>query len=107
MGYIVQCRCCAIVGTWLIPAIIGWAKAKRQHKTLRFYRKVIASLNNSKSENDQVEQKTSDELNNDVTSAYSRGEVNELQYEILKDEILLYNQKKISETIDSLKNVSA
>ena len=93
------------MGTWLIPSIIGWTKSKRQHRSLRQYRKKIDSLNNSKRDN-QMENETADKLKNDITTAYSRGKINELQHEILKEAILQYHQETISKTIGSLKNVS-
>jgi uncharacterized membrane protein (DUF106 family) len=58
----------ALVGTWLIPSIIGWTKSKRQHRSLRQYRKIINSLNSSKSDN-QVKRETPEGLKNEVTDA--------------------------------------
>ena len=96
----------ALVGTWLLPSIISWTKSKMQHRNLRQYRKRIDYLlKNSKSDN-LIEYETADELKNDITTAYSRGKLNELQYKIAQEEILQYYHDSISKTIDSLKNVS-
>ena len=95
----------ALIGTWLIPSVIGWTRSKRQRRSLRHYRKRIDSLNNSKPDS-QVDHETAEKLKNNITTAYSRGEINELQHEILKEEILQYHQGAISKTIDSLKNMS-
>ena len=95
----------ALIGTWLIPSIIAWTKSKSQHKSLRQYRRRLDLLNSNKSSS-QIRQESPDKLSNDITTAYSRGKINELQHEILKQQILQYHQERISKKIESLKNVS-
>ena len=95
----------ALVGTWLLPSAISWTKSKMQHRNLRQYRKRINLLKNSKSDC-LIEQDTADKLKNEITTAYSRGKINELQYKIAQEEILQYYQDDVSKAIDLLKNVS-
>ena len=95
----------ALIGTWLMPSIFGWTKSKRQHRRLRRYWKRMDSLRNSKPGN-QNGRDTVDILKDDLTTAYSNGKINELQYEVVKEAISKYEREKISETISSLKSAS-
>lgn len=80
-----------LVGTWFIPTIIGWFKAKRQHRSLRKYRKRIDSLNDGKLDSNDIKQKLI-KLKSDITHVFEKGKISNQQYGNLKNEISVLYQ---------------
>jgi len=95
----------AFVGTWLIPAIIGWRRAKKQGSKLDHYHNEVKSLYNDVELNSKDTKKLN-ELKNDIADDYSKGRINKEQYDKLGEEISVYYRKIFTNEIDSMKNLS-
>jgi YVTN family beta-propeller protein len=90
----------SIVG-WSIPSIIGWAKSKSQGRRLHYYYKRIESLyDDGKLDYNDIGHL--DKLRSDITDAYTRGKMSELQYGMLKEEISTRYQELYNKRLDSL-----
>ncbi len=83
----------ALIGSLLIPAGIGWFKAKRQTSRLKSYHREL-----------DLRKGNIEQLNtsyNKLVDAYSEGKINNEQYTNLKTEISVLYEKIYKKKIDS------
>jgi uncharacterized membrane protein len=81
----------ALVGSLLVPAIIGWFTSKRQTSRLNSYYRDIDRYGKSGERNaDRL-----NALNNKIINAYSQGKLNNEQYTNLRTEISILFYEEI------------
>jgi YVTN family beta-propeller protein len=91
------------LGVWLIPSFVRWTSTKADTRKSNYYHQRIKSLydDGSLDENDIKEL---DRLKTDVTDAHSKGKVNELHYNSLKNEISMLYEEIFRKGIESISN---
>jgi uncharacterized membrane protein (DUF106 family) len=76
----------AIVGSLLIPAVIGWTKSKRQSSRLKSFHKQMALVyEDKKLDGNDIPRLNS--INKNITDSYAAGRINDDQYTNLKNEV--------------------
>ncbi len=90
----------AIVGSLLIPAVIGWTKSKRQTSRLKSFHNqmALAYEDNTLDENDILRLNS---LNKNITDSYAAGKLNNDQYTNLKNEVSIAYEEIFKGRIDS------
>lgn len=89
-----------IVG-WSIPSIVGWINSKRDVGRLNYYHKQIASLYND-GKLDKNDIKVLDNLRSHAANEYSKGKINEKNYESLGNEMSVLYDRIFTKEIDAL-----
>jgi YVTN family beta-propeller protein len=85
----------SIVGTWLIPGIIGWVKSKKQAGRLhQFNQRITCLYRNGKLDQNDIE--GLDNLKRDITDAYTNGKISEQHYTLLNKRIPTQENKAIN-----------
>ena len=91
------------LGVWLIPSLVRWTRTRADTKKSDYYYQRIKSLYNDGSL-DENDLKDLDTLKIDITDAHSKGKLNEIHYNSLKDEISILYQEISRKGIESLKS---
>jgi YVTN family beta-propeller protein len=92
----------SIVG-WSIPSVIGWARSKIKVRRLNHYHQKIKSLfYDGVLDNRDIS--LLDNLVIDITDAYSKGKIYEIQHNSLKNEITILYDRILRNSIDVLTN---
>jgi len=95
----------ALVGSWLIPTVIGWRKARKEGNRLDHYHNEVRKLyNDGKLDEHDIE--ILDKLKADLTYTYAKGKINEQQYTNLKNEISILYHEIYKKQIESLSSNS-
>ena len=95
----------ALVGSWLIPTVIGWRKARKEWSILDHYHTEVRKLYND----GKLDMNDIRELNNlrdNIKEQYTRGKINKEQYDKLLDEISISYNQIFTKELDSLNSLS-
>lgn len=94
----------ALVGSLLIPAMLGWYKSRKQSSTLNSYHQKMISLYKDGLDESDVGNLT--ELNQKISNEYALGKINNEQYAKLKKEISVLYEEIYKGEIDTIKESS-
>jgi YVTN family beta-propeller protein len=89
------------LGVWLIPSLVRWARTRADTKKSNYFYQKIKSLY-SDGILDENDLKDLDKIRIDVTDAHSKGKLNELHYNTLKNEISMLYEEIFKKRIESL-----
>jgi YVTN family beta-propeller protein len=81
------------LGAWLIPSLVRWTRTRADTKKSDYYYKRIKSLYDDDDNLDENDLAELDKLKTEITDAHSKGKVNELHYNSLKNEISIRYDK--------------
>lgn len=91
----------ALVGSLLIPAVVGWLRSKRQTSRLNsFHQKMAIMYHDSKLDENDINQLNT--LNKNISDSYAAGKINNEQYVSLKNEVSIAYQKISKSRIKSI-----
>ena len=93
----------ALIGTWLIPNVISWAKTKEENRMINVYHKRINSLYDD-GKLDENDINSLDNLKADFADAYAKGKVSKQHYTNLKEEISVLYEEIYKKRIDLLQD---
>ena len=89
----------ALIGSLLIPALLGWFKSRRQTSRLSYYHQGIASLyEDDKSVDKDIARLN--KLNKSISDEHSQGRITKEQYENLKKDVSVRYYGIFSERLD-------
>jgi uncharacterized membrane protein len=91
----------ALVGSLLIPGVIGWANPKRQFYRLNSFHKQMA-LAYEDNRLDEKDLRTLNSLHKNISDSYAAGKINSDQYTTLKNEISIAYEEIYKKKIKSL-----
>lgn len=91
----------AFIGSWLTPAVIGRRNAKKQGSKLDHYHNEIKKVYSDASNFKEL-----DNLRDNITDEYTRGNINKESYDKLGDELSISYGELFTKEIDSLNNLS-
>jgi YVTN family beta-propeller protein len=91
----------ALVGSLLIPAVVGWIKTKRQTSRLNSFHKQMARVygNNKVDTNDTNQLNI---LNRNISDSYAEGKISNEQFTHLKNEVSIAYQEIFKKRIESI-----
>ena len=94
----------ALVGSLLIPAVIGWTRSKRQTSRLKSFHEQMALVYEDKKldENDVKHIPILNSLNKNISNSYAAGKINNEQYTNLKNEVSTAFQRIFKKSIESV-----
>jgi YVTN family beta-propeller protein len=92
----------SIVGAWFVPSFIKWTKSKMEDRKVNHYYQRIINLHDDGNVGD-TDIKELANLKNNIIGLYSKGEINNEQYSLLKNEISIRYEQMFSKRIKSLK----
>jgi hypothetical protein len=84
----------------VLPSFVRWTRKKADTKKSKYYHRRLKSLIDD-NKTDERDIKNLDDIECDTTDAYSKGKINEIQYNCLKNEISIQNDKIFRKNIDS------
>ena len=91
----------ALVGSLLIPAVVGWIKSKKQTSRLNsFHQQMALVYGDSKLEENYTNQLNI--LNRNISDSYAAGKISNEQYTHLKNEVSTAYQKIFKKKIESI-----
>jgi YVTN family beta-propeller protein len=91
----------ALVGSLLIPAVVGWIKTKRQTSRLNSFHKQMARVyGNSKVDTNDTNQLNI--LNRNISDSYAEGKISNEQFTHLKNEVSIAYQEIFKKRIESI-----
>jgi YVTN family beta-propeller protein len=99
----------AFIGSWLTPTVIAWRKTKNDSRKMNYYHQKIASLE-ADGRLDENDIQLLSRIRREVIDTYSKGRINQTQYDSLMNQIsILYDKifrKRIDFIMNSDRNVS-
>lgn len=91
----------ALVGSLLIPAVVGWIKTKRQTSRLNSFHKQMARVyDDSKVDANDTNQLNI--LNRNISDSYAEGKISNEQFTHLKNEVSTAYQEIFKKRIESI-----
>jgi YVTN family beta-propeller protein len=91
----------ALVGSLLIPAVVGWIKSKKQTSRLNsFHRQMALVYGDSKPDENDTNQLSL--LNRNISDSYAAGKISNEQFTNLKNEISIAYQEIFKKRIGSI-----
>ena len=84
----------------IIHSFVRWTCKKADTKKSNYYHRRVKSLFDD-NKLDERDINNLDDIECDATDAYSKGKINEIQYNFLKNEISIQNDKIFRKNIDS------
>jgi hypothetical protein len=91
----------ALVGSLLIPAVVGWIKSKKQTSRLNsFHQQMALVYGDSKLDENYTNQLNI--LNRNISDSYAAGKISNEQYMHLKNEVSTAYQKIFKKKIESI-----
>ena len=91
----------ALVGSLLIPAVVGWIKSKKQTSRLNsFHQQMALVYGDGKLDENDTDQLNI--LNKNISDSYAAGKINNEQYTHLKNEVSTAYQEIFKKRIESI-----